>query len=305
MNEGYTKLFSSITTSSIWQESNETRIIWVTLLAMANADGEIPASVPGLAHIARVSIEDAEKALETLSAPDPYSRTPDHEGRRIEKVPGGWRLLNHDTYRARMCPQEQREKTRIRVQRHRERKKQKAEKEKALQNVTGVTGNESNDTHTQTQTQLPKDSTCPVSDETGRDSSKEQNSVSGTDPKPDAKENAKVNEARIALHFLNESANRRFRETRDNLDIITRCLKKPGITLEGVKQMIQRQCNLWLNTELAEYLKPRTLFNGKFCERYDDREQPLPKKGNRVDRSIGTQNEGRAHEYDIESFNAG
>ena len=33
-------------------------------------------------------------------SPDQYSRTQDHEGRRIEAVEGGWRLLNHAKYRA-------------------------------------------------------------------------------------------------------------------------------------------------------------------------------------------------------------
>jgi hypothetical protein len=33
-------------------------------------------------------------------SPDPDSRTPEHEGRRIEVIDGGWRLLNHEKYRA-------------------------------------------------------------------------------------------------------------------------------------------------------------------------------------------------------------
>lgn len=33
-------------------------------------------------------------------SPDAYSRTPDNEGRRIEPIDGGWRLLNHEKYRA-------------------------------------------------------------------------------------------------------------------------------------------------------------------------------------------------------------
>lgn len=70
------------------------------MLAMADQHGRVWASVPGLANIARVSIEACELALEELQAPDKYSRTTAHEGRRIEPIDGGWRLLNHAKYRA-------------------------------------------------------------------------------------------------------------------------------------------------------------------------------------------------------------
>ena len=116
---GYTKLFSSILGSSIWREDLATKIVWVTLLASADADGVVEASVPGLAHFAGVTIEEAEVALRKFLSPDPYSRSPEHEGRRIEVVDGGWRLLNHAKYREKMSPEAVREQNRIRQQRHR------------------------------------------------------------------------------------------------------------------------------------------------------------------------------------------
>jgi hypothetical protein len=99
---GYTKLSSSILASSIWQESNETRLVWITMLALTNAAGVVEASVPGLASFARVPLPACEEALRALQAPDPYSRTKDHEGRRIEAVEGGWRLLNYALWRSRV-----------------------------------------------------------------------------------------------------------------------------------------------------------------------------------------------------------
>lgn len=95
----FTKLFSSIVTSSIWRESNETRIVWVTLLALADKNGEVWASVGGLAHAAGVDREACAKSLDILLSPDPDSRTKDHEGRRIVVIDGGWRLLNYIKYR--------------------------------------------------------------------------------------------------------------------------------------------------------------------------------------------------------------
>ena len=107
---GYTKLFNSILASTIWRETDTTRIVWITLLAMADKDGIAEGSVPGLADLARVSIEDCETALEALTSPDHYSRTSEHEGRRVEIVDGvGWRLLNHAKYRMKMSEDERRE----------------------------------------------------------------------------------------------------------------------------------------------------------------------------------------------------
>ena len=100
MSTTFTKLFASITESTIWAEPDAVRIVWITMLAMADRHGRIWASVPGLANRARVSLEACEDALDRFQKPDKYSRTPDHEGRRIEPIDGGWRLLNHAKYRA-------------------------------------------------------------------------------------------------------------------------------------------------------------------------------------------------------------
>lgn len=100
MSMTFTKLFSSITESTLWCEPDRVRLVWITMLAMADARGRVWASVPGLANRARVPVEDAEEAIQRFLSPDKYSRTPDHEGRRIEIIDGGWRLLNHEKYRA-------------------------------------------------------------------------------------------------------------------------------------------------------------------------------------------------------------
>jgi len=95
----YTKLFSTIVTSTIWAESDRTRIVWITMLALADKNGEVHASLPGLARLAGVPLEDCEKAVTAFLSPDQYSRTPDNEGRRIVKIDGGWELLNFRKYR--------------------------------------------------------------------------------------------------------------------------------------------------------------------------------------------------------------
>jgi len=106
---GYTKLFSSIIGSTIWREDNDTRLVWITMLAMADKNGIVEASVPGLADFARVSVDGTRSALAKLSGPDPDSRSVEYEGRRIEAIDGGWRLLNHAKYRAKLSDIERRE----------------------------------------------------------------------------------------------------------------------------------------------------------------------------------------------------
>ena len=99
MNDTYAKLFGSILTSSIWSEDDKTRIMWITLLAMSDKDGYVSGTIPGLAAMSRMSLAEAEKAVARLEAPDKYTRTPDHDGRRIEQCDGGWLVLNYVMYR--------------------------------------------------------------------------------------------------------------------------------------------------------------------------------------------------------------
>jgi hypothetical protein len=110
---GYTKLFSSIITSTIWREPNEVRILWITMLAIADKNGEVAASIPGLGDMARLSIQDTEEALEVLKSIDGYSRSKEFDGRRIEDIDGGWRILNYLKYRNLLSADERREYFRV------------------------------------------------------------------------------------------------------------------------------------------------------------------------------------------------
>lgn len=109
----YTKLDEGITDSTIWQEPDTTRIVWITMLAMADQNGYIGASMPGLAGRARVSLEACITAVETFLAPDKWSRTRDHDGRRVAEAEGGWILLNHAKYREAKSADDRRERSRV------------------------------------------------------------------------------------------------------------------------------------------------------------------------------------------------
>lgn len=137
MSVTFTKLFSSITESTVWCEPAHTRLVWITMLAMADRKGRVWASVPGLANRARVPQEDVEKALDTFMKPDRYSRTKDHDGRRIEEIDGGWILLNHSKYREIRDQEDVREKAAER--KRKQRAKEAAASHGKSRNVTKVT----------------------------------------------------------------------------------------------------------------------------------------------------------------------
>jgi hypothetical protein len=111
---GYTKLFSSILMSSIWEESAETRLVWVTMLALADQHGHVDGTVKSLARVSRVPIKACQKALDCLLGPDKDDRSGVMSGERIVAEQGGWRLVNHAAYRHRMSDDERRERDKIR-----------------------------------------------------------------------------------------------------------------------------------------------------------------------------------------------
>ena len=123
----FTKLFCSITKSTVWCEPHTTVRVWITMLADCDSQGRVFASIPGLANLARVTVMECELAMETFLAPDQYSRTPDNEGRRIEVIEGGWRLLNYDLYREKRDPEARKEQNREAQRRSRARQHASAE----------------------------------------------------------------------------------------------------------------------------------------------------------------------------------
>jgi Recombination endonuclease VII len=112
----YNKLFTKILDSSVWLLSHTTVRVWITLLAAMDEDGFCQfAAVQNLANRALVTLAEAQAAVDVLEAPDPNSSDLDNEGRRIERVPGGWIVLNAVKYHQIVTRANSREKNRERV----------------------------------------------------------------------------------------------------------------------------------------------------------------------------------------------
>jgi hypothetical protein len=140
----YVKLHQSILDSSIWLESSDTRIVWMTLMAMANQDGIVRAKAPGITARARVSRAACDAALAILRSPDPYSGTPDHEGRRIVDTPDGILLVNYEAWRDKLDKADRDAKTAARQARWRDRQAKKRNAEASPSNAPVTHGNARN-----------------------------------------------------------------------------------------------------------------------------------------------------------------
>ncbi len=130
---GFTKLFGSIITSSVWSEDDKTRIMWITMLATSDAKGHVSGSIPGMADIARMTLPQAEKAIKKLCDPDPYSRSPDKQGARLTIADGGWYITNYMRYRNERDKEKRREQNRKSQETYRGKQKNKQNKPKSAQ----------------------------------------------------------------------------------------------------------------------------------------------------------------------------
>ena len=118
----YNKLFNKIVDSSIWMEADHVRLVWMMFIAIMDEDGFVNlATIKNVAHRAVIDIDKAEDAIGILEAPDAGSSNPENEGRRLQRVPGGWMVINAPEYRDIVKREHQKELNRKRVKRHRER----------------------------------------------------------------------------------------------------------------------------------------------------------------------------------------
>lgn len=137
----------------------EAIVTFQQLIVLADADGIVDMTPQAICATTSIPIDILEKGLKKLSEPDPFSRTPGEEGRRIicidEHRPWGWQIVNYLKYKHLKDSNEVRAQTRERVRRHRE--KRNGEK----QEVTAVTLGNAEKRYTDTDTDKRKTYTPP------------------------------------------------------------------------------------------------------------------------------------------------
>jgi len=100
-DEPWFKLQRRLFDSSIWEEALEVRIVWITLVGLAqlpenrkHGHGAVVITRGNLARKAFVTAEQLEHALARLTAPDPTSRTRSDDGRRVKVLENGYEIVN-------------------------------------------------------------------------------------------------------------------------------------------------------------------------------------------------------------------
>ena len=99
----YTPIYNRLVDSSVWTLPDHIRIVWITMLALQDRDHVVRYTAFGIAQRAHKSEAEVLDALKVLSTPDTTRLEPqEHEGRRIEKHPDGWFILNGEKYQRMM-----------------------------------------------------------------------------------------------------------------------------------------------------------------------------------------------------------
>lgn len=248
----YCKLFASLYQGTLRGRSHEI-LVFTNMLANADAEGGVDKHFRAIAEEVGLAVDEVKKAIETLEAPDPESRSPEENGARIVRMDEhrvwGWRIVNYGKYRAIRNEEDRREQNRLAQQRYREKKAKPVSK---------------------------------VSRRKPRSSLVEEEAEADGEGKAEERESqAKLGDAKsIAcsiLNHLNSVAGRKFTPVATHLSPIMARLAESDVTPECVVAMIDRQTKLWGGSEMEEYLTPETLFRkSNFRRYYDSRELPLP-----------------------------
>ena len=117
----FVKLFNQILDSSI-ADDRRLRHFFTDILLCSDAQGYVMMTEAAISRRIGTTIEEVTWGLAELMKPDPRSKTPDHEGRRIEAVEGsgyGWRVINFETYKSLRSNEDMRDKTKERVRKFR------------------------------------------------------------------------------------------------------------------------------------------------------------------------------------------
>lgn len=108
-------------------------------IVLASPDGIVDMTPQAIAARTSFPLDLIIKGIKILSEPDPYTRTPGEEGRRIvlldEHRPWGWRIVNHGKYMRLRDMKQKREADRARIADKRNQNKDVAIESQSVANV--------------------------------------------------------------------------------------------------------------------------------------------------------------------------
>lgn len=108
----YGKIFASMFKGSLYGQW-EAIVTFTCMIVLADQHGEVDMTPGALAAQTSIPLDIIKRGIAALEQPDPKSRTPDEDGRRIVRVSEtrdwGWVITNHAHYRAMRSAEERRE----------------------------------------------------------------------------------------------------------------------------------------------------------------------------------------------------
>lgn len=236
----YAKIFEQIYEGTLVSQGPwQALVTFQQLLILADQEGIVDMTLDAIHRRTTIPVEILETGIEALMAPDPYSRTPDEEGRRIvllsDHRPWGWRIVNYTKFR-----QLQREMDRRDYHRQ------------YYHNVRKL--NSTVSTHS-TQPQPIQ----PIAEAYTKANPLE--ALSGKSKKYRS-------EATQILEYLNEIAERNFQPVASNINPIIARLKE-GATVVQAYDVIADRCDAWkTDAKMFEFIRPKTLFNATNFNNY-------------------------------------
>ena len=94
----YAKIFEQMYDGSLYGDW-KALVTFQQMIVLANMDGVVDMTPQALAARTGIPLDIIMNGLETLEKADRFSRTPDRDGRRIERLdshrPWGWQLINY------------------------------------------------------------------------------------------------------------------------------------------------------------------------------------------------------------------
>ena len=119
----YGKIFESIYYGSLhgdWQ----TMVVFQQLIVLADRDGVVDRTPAAISAVTGIPQEIIEAGIQKLEQPDPMSRTPGDNGRRLRLLDShrtwGWEIVNHAYYRDLSSAEDRRAKDREKKRKQRE-----------------------------------------------------------------------------------------------------------------------------------------------------------------------------------------
>lgn len=114
----YGKLFASMYEGSLYGQW-QALVTFQQMIVLADCEGRVDMTPQALAARTSIPFEIIEKGIALLEAPDSYSRSADHDGRRIVRVdaarPWGWEIVNYKYYRNLATAEDKRRADRERI----------------------------------------------------------------------------------------------------------------------------------------------------------------------------------------------